>query len=115
MKFDPFGLSMKDHSMWNVITKCNSSGPLYTMRLPSHLALSSHVAAPLALVASASTWHQHLNHSGVDVLSKLSNDSSVICSRRTHDVGHACQLVCHTLMPFVSSTSHVDNNFDLIH
>jgi hypothetical protein len=51
----------------------------------------------------------------VGVLSKLSNDSSIICSRRTHDFCHACQLGHHTRKPFVSSTSDVDNNFDLIH
>jgi hypothetical protein len=39
-EFDPFGLSVKDLSKRNVITRCNSSGPLYTMRLPSHLAPS---------------------------------------------------------------------------
>jgi hypothetical protein len=34
MEFDPFGLSVKDLSTQNVFTRCNSSGPLYTMRLP---------------------------------------------------------------------------------
>jgi hypothetical protein len=52
---------------------------------------------------------------GVDVLSKLSHDSSVVCSRRTHDLCHACQLGRHIRLPFVSSTSRMDNNFDLIH
>jgi hypothetical protein len=98
-----------------VITRCNSSGPLYMMRLPSHPAPSSHTSAPSALVASASTWHRYLDHPGVDVLSKLSHDSSVICSRCTHDICHACQLGRHIYLPFVSSNSRVDNNFDLIH
>jgi hypothetical protein len=52
MEFDPFGLSVKDLSTQNVITRCNSAGPLYTMSLLSHPALSSYVAAHLALVAS---------------------------------------------------------------
>jgi hypothetical protein len=98
-----------------VITRCNSSESLYTMCLPSHLAPSSHVAAPLALVASASTWHRRLGHPGVNILSKLSHDSSVICSRCTHDLCHAYQLGHHTHLHFVSSNSHADNNFDLIH
>jgi hypothetical protein len=34
MEFDSFGLSVKDLSMQNVITRCNSLRPLYTMRLP---------------------------------------------------------------------------------
>jgi hypothetical protein len=115
MKFDPFGLSVKDLSTRNVLTRCNSSRPLYTMRLPSRSAPSPCAAPAVALVASASTWHHRLGHPGVDALSKLSSDSSVICSRHSHDFCQACQLGCHTRMPFVSSTSRADNNFDLIH
>jgi hypothetical protein len=115
MEFDPFDLSVKDLSTWNVNTRCNNSGPLYTMRLPSHPASSSHVVAPLTLVASASTWHRRLSHPGVDILLKLSHDSSVICSRRTHDLCHACQLGHHTHLPFIILNSHAYNNFDLIY
>jgi hypothetical protein len=35
MKFDPFGLSVKDLATRNMITRCNSFGPLYTIYLPS--------------------------------------------------------------------------------
>jgi hypothetical protein len=115
MEFDPFGLSVKDLCTRNVITKCDSSGPLYTMFLPSRSTPSSSVVAPIALVASASTWHRRLGHPGVDTVSKLSNASSVVCSRCTHDLCHACQLGHHTCIPFVSSASRAENNFDLIH
>jgi hypothetical protein len=108
IEFGPFGLSAKDLPTRNVITKCNSSGPLYTMRLPSHPAPSPPVSAPSALVLSTS-------YPSVDVMSILSYDSSVVCSRCTHDLCHACQLGCHIRLPFVSSNSRVDNNFDLIH
>jgi hypothetical protein len=108
-----FGLSV--NSTRNAIIRCNTLGPLYMMRLPSHLAPSSPTFAPSSLVASASTCHRRLGHPGVDVLSKLSHDSSVICSRRTHDLCHACQLGHHIRLPFVISNSHADNNFDLIH
>jgi hypothetical protein len=114
MKFDPFGLSVKDLSAQNVITRCNSSGSLYTMRLSSHPP-SSPASAPSTLVASTSTWHRCLGHPGVDVLFKLSHESSVVCSRRTHDICHACQLGHHIRLPFVNSNSRADNNFDLIH
>jgi hypothetical protein len=114
-EFDPFGLLVKDLSTWNMITRCNSLGSLDMMHLPSHYAPSSHATAPLALVASMSTWHRRLSHPGVDVLSKLSYDSSVICSRCTHDLCHACQLGRHTHLPFLSCNSCADNNFDLIH
>jgi hypothetical protein len=115
MEFDPFGLSVNDLSTQNVLTRCNSSGPLYTMRLPSRSAPSPCVALAAALVASTSTWHRRLGHPGIDTLSKLSSDSSVICSSRSYDFCHACQLGRHTRMPFTSSTSRVDNNFNLIH
>jgi hypothetical protein len=114
MEFDPFGLYVKDLSTRNVITWCDSSEPLYTMHLPSCSTHSSSIA-PTTLVASASTWHHHLGHPGVDTMSKLSNPSSIVCSRRTHDLCHACQLGRHTRKPFVSSASREDNNFDLIH
>jgi hypothetical protein len=76
------------------------------MSLPSHPAPSSFVFALLALVASVTTWLRCLGHPGVDLVSKLSHDSSVICSRRTHDLCHACQLGHHIRLPFVSSNSH---------
>jgi hypothetical protein len=63
MKFDPFDLFVKDLFTWNVIIKCNSSGPLYMMCLPSHSAPSLPMSAPLALVASVSI--------GIDVSATL--------------------------------------------
>jgi hypothetical protein len=115
MEFNPFGLSVKELSTRNMITSCNNLGPLYTMCLPSYPSPSPHVSAPLALVASVSTWHRCLGHPGVDVQSKLSHDSSVICSRHTHDLWYAYQLGHHTRLPFISCNSRADNNFDLIH
>jgi hypothetical protein len=90
MEFDPYDLSVKDLSSQNVIARCNSSGPLYTMYLPSHSAPSPCDAPAAALAASVSTWHRRLGHAGVDALSKLSSDSSVVCSARTHDFCHTC-------------------------
>jgi hypothetical protein len=115
MEFDPFDSSVKDLSIRNVITRCDSLKPLYTMHLPSRSTPSSSVAAPTTLVASTSTWHCCLGHRGVDTMSELSNASSVVCSRRTHDLCHTYQLGHHTHIPFVSSASRADNNFDLIH
>jgi hypothetical protein len=114
MEFDPFGLSVKDLSTQNVLTRYNSSGPLYTMHLPLCSAPSPCAAPTAALVASASTWHCRLRHPGIDALSKLSSDSSVICSRHSH-FWQACQLGRHTHLSFVSSMSRADNKFDLIH
>jgi hypothetical protein len=55
MEFDSFDLSVKDLSTRNMITRCNSSGPLYTMCLSSHPTPSPPVSTPPALVALAST------------------------------------------------------------
>jgi hypothetical protein len=80
------------------------------MHIPSRPA-----ATPMALVASVSTWHCCLDHPGVNLQSKLCNNSSVPCSRSTHDFCHTCHLGHHTCMPFDNSSSRVENNFDLIH
>jgi hypothetical protein len=69
MEFNHYGLSMKDLSSRNVIARCNSSGSLYMMHLPSHSAPSPCAAPAAALAASMSTWHRHLRHPGVDALS----------------------------------------------
>jgi hypothetical protein len=115
IEFDTFDLSVKDLSTRNMITMCNTLRPMYTMRLPSHPTPSPPVFAPSVILASASTWHRRLGHPSVDVLSKLSHNYIVICSRRTHDLFHACQLGRYIRLPFVSSNSRADNNFDLIH
>jgi hypothetical protein len=99
MEFDSSGIFVNGLSTLNVIIRCNSLGPLYMMYLPSHPI----VAAPMALVEFASTWHCRLGHPAINVLSKLSNNSSGICSKCTHDFCHTCKLSHHTRMHFVSS------------
>jgi hypothetical protein len=116
MKFDPFGLSMKDLATRSVIAKYNSSTPLYTLRLPASTT-STLYAAPYALVAiaSSSTWHCHLSHPSPDILIKLSHSSVITCPRGIDDsLCHACQLGRHIRLPF-PSPSRVVRLFDLIH
>jgi hypothetical protein len=55
MKFDSFGLSVKDLTTKNVIIRSNSTGPLYTMCLLGSLTPSSSVVAALAAVPHALT------------------------------------------------------------
>jgi hypothetical protein len=71
IEFDPFALSVKDLSSRNVIARCNNSGPLYTMHLPSRSTPSQCVAPTAALATTVSTWHCRLRHPGIDALSKL--------------------------------------------
>jgi hypothetical protein len=62
MEFYPFGLSVKDLTTRNVIVRSNSTGPLYTMRLPSSFTSPSTVVAAVATAAAAivspTTWHR---------------------------------------------------------
>jgi hypothetical protein len=121
MGFDPFGLSMKDLTIKNVIVRSNSTGPLYTMRLPGSLTLSSSAVAALAAVPHAltvvapTTWHRRLGHPDPDALSSLSQSSFIQCTSKKNDFCHACQLGKHTRLPFCSSSHRVEHPFDLIH
>jgi hypothetical protein len=117
MEFDPFGLSMKDFTIRNVIARSNSTGPLYTLRLLSSTASSRtslctmSIAAPRILPAIAtSTWHRRFGHPSPDVLSSLSRSSFISFTSTTHDFCHACQLGKHTRLPFSSSSSRAEKS-----
>ena len=60
VEFDPLGVSVKDLRTRNTLLRCDSSGPLYTLQLPSS------PSGPCALVAtpSSTTWHRCLGHPG---------------------------------------------------
>jgi hypothetical protein len=96
IEFDPFGLSVKDLSTWNVIIRSNSTGPLYTLCLPGSTtpsvgAMAALAATPHALAAIAPTmWHHHLSHPGPDALSSLSRSSFIHCTSNKHEFCHAC-------------------------
>jgi hypothetical protein len=81
MKFYPFGLSVKDLATMNGITMCNSSGPLYTIRLPAMHPLQASTHYALTPAAATSLWHRHLDHPGPDTLSKVSTSSDIICNK----------------------------------
>jgi hypothetical protein len=121
IEFDPFGLSLKDLTIKNVIVRSNSIGPLYTMRLPGSLTPSSSAMAALAAVphvltvVAPTTWHHRLGHPGPDVLSSLSRSSFIQCTSKKHDFCHLCQLGKHTRLPFCSSSHCAEHPFDLIH
>ena len=110
VEFDPLGVSVKDLRTRNTLLRCNSSGPLYTLQLPSS------PSDPCALVATPpTTWHRRLGHPG-RALQSLAQSSSIFCSKSTDDsICHACQLGRHVRLPFPSSLSRAPKNFDLIH
>jgi hypothetical protein len=107
MEFDPFGLSVKDFATRRVLAGYVSTGPLYTLPLPT-LPITTVRAIPYALATTASyaTWHRHLGHPGLDVLSRLSSTSAIICPRsRDASLCHACQFRRHVRLPFPSSST----------
>jgi hypothetical protein len=100
MEFDPFGLSVKDLAIRTLLARCDSPGPLYTLRLP---ASPTSTSAPHVLAAAASsvTWHRRLGHPGCDVMSKLYSSTSVSgCRGSFEHLCHACQLGRHVRLPF---------------
>jgi hypothetical protein len=121
MEFNPFGLSVKDLTTKNVIVGSNSTGLLYTMRLPESLTPSSSVVAALAAIPHAltviapTTWHRRLGHPGLDALSSLSRSSFIYFTSNKHDFCHACQLGKHTRLPFCNSSHRAKHTFDLMH
>jgi hypothetical protein len=96
MKFDPFGLSVKDLSTRNMIVRSNSIDPLYMLRLlgsttSSAGAMATLVATPHTLAAVApTTWHRRLGHLDPDALSSLSRSSFIHCTSNKHEFCHAC-------------------------
>jgi hypothetical protein len=108
VEFDPSGCSVKDLLTRNEIARCNSSGPLYPLRLPT-------VAHSLVVGSTPSLWHRRLGHPGHEALSKLSSAIPSCNKDDSQSVCHACQLRLHVRLPFHVSRSHATRNFVLIH
>ena len=108
VEFDPFGCSVKDLLSRKEIVRCDSSGPLYPLRLS---------ASTFHAAVSPSLWHQRLGHPGREVMSKLAHISGISCNKNatTDTLCHACQLGRHTCLPFSVSSSRATKIFQLIH
>jgi hypothetical protein len=116
MEFDPFGLSVKDLATRRVLASYDSTGPLYTLPLPTLPTNLRVVLYALATTASSATWHRRLGHPCSDVLSKLSSTSAITCPRgRDDSLSHACQLDRHVRLPFPSSSTRALQPFNLVH
>ena len=119
VEFDPFGLSVKDLASRRPLLRCDSPGPLYTIRLPASapsLSPSSGSSSAALAVTSSSTWHRRLGHPGRDVLARLCRSADLHCTRASDEhLCHACQLGRHIRLPFSPSSSHATHVFDLIH
>jgi len=92
IEFDPSGLFVKDLTSRQLLARCDSVGPLYTLRLPAaSTSLFPPLPHALATTASSVIWHRRLGHPGADALSKLTCSSAISCTRGTHEsLCHAC-------------------------
>ena len=107
VEFDPFGFSVKDLLTKQMLLRCDSSGPLYTVTQPRPM-------PHLALTTGSSIWHRRMGHPGSSIQRSLNSlfssnkaDMTTMC--------HACQLGKHARLPFFSSSSIVTEPFQIIH
>jgi hypothetical protein len=71
VEFDSSGLTVKDSATRRPLLRCDSTDPLYTIRLPHATSSSSSspdTTAVLAATTSSTTWHRRLGHPGCDAL-----------------------------------------------
>ncbi|WVZ54478.1 hypothetical protein U9M48_005265 [Paspalum notatum var. saurae] len=117
VEFDSSGLTVKDLVSRRQLLRCESTGPLYTLRLPTSAASPSTSSLSVAFTATTSTtWHRRLGHPGRDILAQLNRSADVPCTRTPDEhLCHACQLGRHVRLPFSTSSSHADHIFDLVH
>ena len=71
IEFYSSGLTVKDSASRRPLLRCDSTGPLYTLRLPSSAAPLSSSSSPwpswsaaFAATPSSTTWHRRLGHPG---------------------------------------------------
>ncbi|WVZ86115.1 hypothetical protein U9M48_032949 [Paspalum notatum var. saurae] len=76
VEFDSSGLTVKDSATRRPLLRCDSSGPLYTLRFPPSAAPStspSHSSsAAFAITTSSTTWHRRLGHPALRLLMSIS-------------------------------------------
>ncbi|XP_021306364.1 proline-rich protein 36, partial [Sorghum bicolor] len=81
VEFDPLGVSVKDLRTRNLLLRCDSSGPLYTLQLPT----SPSGSCALVATPSSTTWHRRLGHPGKAALQTLAKSSSICDNGREFD------------------------------
>jgi histone deacetylase 1/2 len=107
VEFDNVGFSIKDRHTSQVLLRCDSSGDLYPVTMPS-------AATSLHATTDADLWHQRLGHPGRDNLSrtlKTFADTHVVSSSTCN----ACQLGKNVRFPFSNSSTISFHPFQLVH
>jgi hypothetical protein len=74
--------TVKDLASRRPLLRCDSAGPLYTLRFPAAPSSSSPslLSAAFAASTSSTTWHRRLGHPGRDALIQLSRSSGLPCN-----------------------------------
>jgi transposase InsO family protein len=108
VEFDSNGFSIKDLSTGTVMLRCESSGELYPLRPPTHLALTT-------AAVSVDLWHARLGHPGRHTLSQILHSSDFNCNKSAAHVCSSCQLGKHVRQPFSSSQTVTYFPFQLVH
>ena len=117
VEFDSSGLTVKDLASRRPLLRCDSTGSLYTLRLPASAPPPSTNPSSAAFTATSSstTWHRRLGHPGRDVFARHSCSADVPFTRAPDEhLYHACQLGRHVRLPFYTF-SHAAHAFDLVH
>jgi hypothetical protein len=109
MKFDPFGLSVKDLATRRVLTRDDSTGPLYTLAPVRSTLYLFLLCPPLLHVLPRTPWLPLLP--SPPFIAALATP----CEGRDDSLCHACQLGRHVRLPFPSSSTRALQPCDLVH
>ncbi|KAD4981985.1 hypothetical protein E3N88_18656 [Mikania micrantha] len=109
--FDSFGFSVKDYKTGKLLSRHNSTGPLYSLTSTSPTSASAFLST-----SKSETWHYRLGHPGSPVFDFLVSRNFISCNKAKQSFFcHSCQLAKHKRLPFEESTSITLQPFDLLH
>ncbi|KAJ9541276.1 hypothetical protein OSB04_027782 [Centaurea solstitialis] len=112
IEFDPFGFDVKDFQTRTPILRCNSTGELYPLTLPS----ASQLTSPSAFAAiTQDLWHSRLGHPGTSSLSTLKHVLPLNSSVKRSSICSSCVFGKQLKLPFYPSSSITYLPFDIIH
>ena len=77
VEFDSSSLTVKDLAYRRPLLRCDSTGPLYTLRFPASASPPSPVLSAAFATTTSTTWHRRLGHPGRDALMQLSRSSDI--------------------------------------
>ena len=89
LEFGSSVLTVKDLASRRPLLRCDSTGPLYTLRFLASASPPSPVLLAAFATTTSTTSHQRLSHPGRDALMQLSHSSDIRCTR-AHDQHVSC-------------------------